>query len=255
MANADTDRAWSRWGEIDPYFAVITDPRFRKGQIEEHRAAFMQTGEDYVVRHLDAIEQTLGPVARGRALDFGCGVGRIALPLARRFDEVVGLDVSEAMLREARANGESERLENIIFARSDDPIMAAGSRYDFVHTYIVLQHIPVARGMAIIDRLLQQTATGGVASVHFTIRRNLNLVHSLAYWSRHKVPGVNRLINLAHGRPGATPAMQMNEYSLEAVLLRYFEHGFGNALVAFEHHGPYRSAQVVARKAERARQE
>lgn len=254
MADADTDRAWSRWGEIDPYFAVVTDPGFRKHCIEQNRAAFMQSGEDYVARHFGEIEQTLGPVALGRALDFGCGVGRITLPLARRFDEVVGLDISDGMLREAKANGRSQGLDDVIFARSDDALSAATGQFDFVHTYIVLQHIPVARGMRIIDRLLERTAVGGVASLHFTIRRTMSLAQGLTYWSRHNVPGVSWLSNVARGRPGGEPVMQMNEYSLEAVLGRYFQHGFGKVLVGFEQHGLFRSAQVVARKRDRTGQ-
>ena len=37
------------------------------------------------------------------ALDFGCGVGRLALPLARRCRSVVGVDVSGGMLEKARS--------------------------------------------------------------------------------------------------------------------------------------------------------
>ena len=36
---------------------------------------------------------------RGRVLDIGCGTGQLALPLARRGYDVVGVDISEAMLR------------------------------------------------------------------------------------------------------------------------------------------------------------
>jgi 2-polyprenyl-3-methyl-5-hydroxy-6-metoxy-1,4-benzoquinol methylase len=48
-----------------------------------------------MVALLQRIETTLGPVARGRALDFGCGVGRLALPLVRDagFARVVGVDI------------------------------------------------------------------------------------------------------------------------------------------------------------------
>ena len=39
----------------------------------------------------------------GRALDFGCGVGRLTQALARRFDTVVGVDVSPQMVRLANS--------------------------------------------------------------------------------------------------------------------------------------------------------
>jgi 2-polyprenyl-3-methyl-5-hydroxy-6-metoxy-1,4-benzoquinol methylase len=33
-----------------------------------------------------------------RVLDFGCGVGRVTLPLARRVDAVVAIDIADSML-------------------------------------------------------------------------------------------------------------------------------------------------------------
>ena len=37
------------------------------------------------------------------ALDFGCGVGRLTQPLAARVRQVVGLDISDEMIRRARS--------------------------------------------------------------------------------------------------------------------------------------------------------
>ena len=52
------------------------------------------------------LAELAGRVARpgpGRALEFGIGTGRIALPLARRGVEVHGIDLSEAMVARLRA--------------------------------------------------------------------------------------------------------------------------------------------------------
>ena len=43
--------------------------------------------------------------AGGRVLELGIGTGRIALPLAERGLEVVGIDASEAMIERLCANG------------------------------------------------------------------------------------------------------------------------------------------------------
>ena len=55
----------------------------------------------------DVIDQTVGFLAdlagRGRALEFGIGTGRIALPLARRGVPVHGIDLSKAMVPRLRA--------------------------------------------------------------------------------------------------------------------------------------------------------
>ena len=50
---------------------------------------------------LAAVLRAFGPVEGRRILDLGCGKGRFALPLARRGAEVVGVDLSQAMLAHA----------------------------------------------------------------------------------------------------------------------------------------------------------
>jgi SAM-dependent methyltransferase len=50
----------------------------------------------------DALEHALRLDGRGRLLDVGCGPGTVTLPLARLFQEVVGLDSDPGMIREAR---------------------------------------------------------------------------------------------------------------------------------------------------------
>jgi SAM-dependent methyltransferase len=50
----------------------------------------------------DAFQEALGLDGRGRLLDVGCGPGTVTLPLAGLFQEIVGLDADEGMIREAR---------------------------------------------------------------------------------------------------------------------------------------------------------
>lgn len=241
-----TDKDWSEWGRVDPYFAVLTDPRYRKDRLEENRTEFMQTGDDYVTKHLIEIERALGTIRRGRALDFGCGVGRIAIPLARKFDEVVGLDISTAMLEEAERN--RANLHNVSFCLSDEQLTNAGGAFDFVHSYIVLQHIPVERGMRIAERLLEKVAIGGVASLHFSIGLKASASHGGIHWLRANVPGVHQVINLLRNRPFSEPRMQMNKYSLEAMIEKLGRKGFGKAIVGLEDHNPFLTAQIMARR-------
>jgi SAM-dependent methyltransferase len=49
------------------------------------------------------VETLAGLAGQGRALEFGIGTGRIALPLAERGVRVQGIDVSEAMVARLRA--------------------------------------------------------------------------------------------------------------------------------------------------------
>jgi SAM-dependent methyltransferase len=67
-------------------------------------------------RALDAVEQ-----APGRALDLGTGTGQGAFAIARRFPEtrVVGVDLADRMLAEAKRNTPPELRDRIVFERGD----------------------------------------------------------------------------------------------------------------------------------------
>jgi Methyltransferase domain len=57
------------------------------------------------------VEMLAGFVGEGRALEFGIGTGRIAIPLAGRGVTVVGIDDSEAMVARLRAKKGAEGIE------------------------------------------------------------------------------------------------------------------------------------------------
>lgn len=243
---SDTDRAWRQWAEADPYFAVLSHPRFSEAAGGEHRDEFFETGRDFVAERLARIEQVFGPLARGRALDFGCGVGRVTVSLADAFDQVVALDVAEPMLAEARRN--SAEIDNIIFALSDDQLSAASGRYDLVFTVMVLQHIPVRRGLKIIAELLERVAPAGVASLHLCTDRRDSWGKALHYRALTSLPGLQGLTNKMRGRAFGAPVMEMNPYPLKDVLDLALDRGFERSELRFEPHGRFETAHLLLKR-------
>lgn len=243
---ADSDYNWRLWGERDPYYGVLTDPRFRKDQIDANRHVFFEGGAAFVGHWLAEIERNFGSIPRGRALDFGCGVGRLTIPLADHFQAVVGLDISQGMLEEARRNSAGR---NIAYLPSDDALSHVEGTFDFVGSVIVLQHIPVARGMTILSRLLERVEPGGACLIQFSTKRHHGWWGELRYRIRHGFPGGQAIMNLLDGRAADTPVMQMNEYSLDQVLGLFRAHGFADMLVHFERHGGTETAMVLSRRA------
>ncbi len=69
--------------------------------------------------------------ARGRALDMGCGPGKIAVRLADHFDDVVAVDRSEAMLTMARAL-DAGRHSNITWVEARVEDYNTDARFDLV---------------------------------------------------------------------------------------------------------------------------
>lgn len=241
----DSDANWRLWGERDPYYAVLTDQRFRIGSIDQHRQAFFEGGQVFVAHWLAYIERHFGALPRGRALDFGCGVGRMTIPLSEHFAAVVGVDIAPAMLEEARRNSADRA---ITYVPSDDHLSQVEGTFDFVNSCIVLQHIPVARGMALLAKLLDRVGPGGGCLIQLSTKRN----RSWGYELRYRIRNANRVgravMNLLQGKAANAPTMQMNEYSLAAVLPLFNDHGFADMLVRFENHGGIDTAMIFARR-------
>ncbi len=214
---------WAALAQREPYFAVLTDPRFLRCNLDENRRReFFASGEADVDRLLATIEQTLGRSFSPRsALDFGCGVGRLTLPLARRVERVAGCDISPDMVAEASRNAAALGVANATFVTSLDDLR--GQTFDFIGSLIVFQHIPVREGLDTLSSLLRLLSPGGVAAVHFTLRRPGTLLRRFARTLRGALPFVHRLALRLEGDSRKLPYMQMNAYDPDAIERRIVE--------------------------------
>jgi len=150
---------WNARARDDAHYWVAFG---RRGQNEEE---FQATARE-IVRSLEMELKRLPRPAdeARRALEIGCGPGRLMLPLARHFAEIHGVDISEEMIRLAR-----RRLSGVVnaFAHqapgSDLSAFPSGF-FDFVYSYAVFQHIPARE---IVFRYFEETRrvlkVGGIA--------------------------------------------------------------------------------------------
>jgi 2-polyprenyl-3-methyl-5-hydroxy-6-metoxy-1,4-benzoquinol methylase len=229
-----TDIAWEEWGRRDPYFGVITDPKFRSTGINENaKQEFFASGELHVQGVLSTIRKHIDPgFVPQSALDFGCGVGRLLIPFAKVAQEVVGLDVSPSMLQEARRNCDEQRLENVRLFRSDDALSTLTGTFDLIHSCIVFQHIPVERGRALFERLLQQLSAGGIGAIQLT--------YAKTYFASTYGLAPPELPRAGAHRPapiGADPVMQMNPYNLNEILFLMQRRGISQFHAEYTDHG------------------
>ncbi|HEY8774518.1 MAG TPA: class I SAM-dependent methyltransferase [Gaiellaceae bacterium] len=105
----------------------------------------------------------------GRCVEVGCGPGRMTGALAERFDEVLALDVSPAMLERARANVAAPNVTFQLVSGDQLDGLDRGSA-DAVVCYLVLQHLP---SRAVIESYLRgfahALAPGGEAFVQVPV--------------------------------------------------------------------------------------
>lgn len=244
-----------RWERLarDPYYAVLNVEAHRDARLTvEDRAAFARSGEEDMARTVDEIRRWVTPdFAPRRAVDFGCGVGRLTIPIARLAGQVTGIDISQAMLEEARRNCAASDITNATFVSSEDYFGAIGTvddGVDFVHAYIVFQHMPPAAGLWVADALVARLASGGVGALHFTYARRAPRLRRVVNRLRRLVPGVNAMVNLAQRRPFSEPLIPMNEYDLGVLFAHLAEHGCAQVHARLTDHGGHLGAMLLFRK-------
>jgi len=162
-------RVWEELGEKDPLWAVLTDDS-RKGNRWD-AVEFFARGRSFV----DEIEGRMahyGLELRGRnALDFGCGVGRITLPLATRFEEVVGVDISGPMITKAIELNQDPRV-SFRLNQTNDLTQFPDACFSYIQTFIVLQHMHPSHQVGYLREFGRVLEPGGVLAFQTPTYRN-----------------------------------------------------------------------------------
>ncbi|MBS7807928.1 class I SAM-dependent methyltransferase [Variovorax sp. PCZ-1] len=216
MFNSNTDKEWEKFGRDDPYYGVLNHKKYLTENLtSENKEEFFQAGTGYIDHVFANIRKHIDPAFTvHQALDFGCGVGRLTVPLAKLAQEVTGADVSDSMLSEARKNCESQSIVNANFIKSDDHLSSITGQYNFILSHIVFQHIPTERGEQIFQALLQRLDENGVGVVHFTYAKQRVPNTTIASLIRKYLPYGSNFLNLTRGKKFFAPQMQMNSYDV-----------------------------------------
>jgi SAM-dependent methyltransferase len=153
-------RDWNTLGKRNPYGAILTGTA---GELPQWTAEeFFETGRVDAARFMGDLARIAPTVRRGRALDFGCGVGRVTRALADHFQAVVGVDVASTMVSRARLLNQSYRNCRFVVARGAHLREFDAGHFDVIYSRLVLQHIPPALVRRYIPEFIRVLAPGGV---------------------------------------------------------------------------------------------
>lgn len=155
-----TQSNWELLAKTDPLYGVLSHQGKRGGKWGE--AEFFGTGVAEIAELLEQAGRMGLTFPRGRALDFGCGVGRLSQALAAHFSEVTGVDISPAMLSLAeKYNQAGTRCKYLLNDRADLSLFPDSS-FDLIYTNIVLQHMAPDIALGYLPEFLRVLSPQGL---------------------------------------------------------------------------------------------
>jgi SAM-dependent methyltransferase len=260
-----TDRDWEEFGRTEPYWAVLTHEKFKSDKLTSQSLEdFFRSGEDLISWTFDQIKLHIDPgFDPVSALDFGCGAGRLTFPLARRCRTVTGVDISPGMLAKAREHERRLSIDNATFAKADDVLSTVAGPFDFINTYIALQHIPPERGERLIRRLIDLLRDSGVGALHLTYSNSnhrhdgmeppprgvrATIVAFIRTLMRPAVSACRRLAIALGITASREPIMLMCNYHLNRVFHFLQQGGVRRMVVQFTDHGGFYGIVLLFRK-------
>jgi SAM-dependent methyltransferase len=215
---------------------VLTQPTYRTENLTpEAVESFYASGRGDIAGLVEKLEQTTGVRPSGRALDFGCGAGRLTEAMCAHAGEVTGYDISPGMLEKARARGGRA---TYVEALPDGP-------FDWINSFIVFQHIPPARGLSLMQALLDRLAPGGLISLQVTVWREPHLDPARVGGWRRLATALRRALGLGRPAPGA---IHMYDYDLSAVVKLLNQAGVAELTLVSTDHGGHHGVILLGRK-------
>lgn len=145
-------REWDeRAAEDANYYVYTRDRDFEERDFDESG----RVNYDQLVRPSLPLFLNGRPPGACRAVEIGCGLGRMTRWFARDFLEVHGVDISAEMIAEARER--LRRYSNVVLhvGSGKDLSFLPDAHFDFAFSYIVFQHIP---SREIIENYVKETA-------------------------------------------------------------------------------------------------
>ena len=167
---------WDDFAKKNPEYYILTkDVDY---STKEGKRIFFKSGKEFTNKTLEKVSHLLPD--KKRALEIGCGIGRLTLPHANHFDEVIAVDIAPTMLTKLQENAAKFGHENIQTYVSSEQWWQF--KVSYAYSYLVFQHI---QDFGTIEKYINKIAycleCGGIAQLQFDTR-NANLLYNIRNW-------------------------------------------------------------------------
>jgi trans-aconitate methyltransferase len=163
--------------------------------------------------------------------------------MASTCEQVIGVDIAPAMRDEADRQKAERGIQNVQFLEALPPAQC----FDWINSYIVLQHIVPAKGYEILRQLLTSIAPGGWTSIQLTFAHDYRDLTSLQRDTYAFAYDGERAVALEF-KDTPVGEMSMYDYDMNKVLFVFARSGFGNLQLVHTDHGGVHGFWIFARK-------
>ncbi|MBV5327764.1 MAG: class I SAM-dependent methyltransferase [Chlorobium sp.] len=129
------------------------------GLLDESLALVGGFSDYYSRQKVALLEGVVKEIKTRSVMDFGCGIGGTTLMLSRAFPSarVVGVDISEVSIEEARRKNDKIEFGCI----SDEVFMGTVGSFDLIYVANVFHHIPLSERTRVVGTLKSLLSPGG----------------------------------------------------------------------------------------------
>ncbi|MEA2640424.1 MAG: hypothetical protein QOF51_1818, partial [Chloroflexota bacterium] len=125
----------------------------------------------YVTRYGESLIDVLAPQSGERILDLGCGTGHLTHQIAERGAAVVGIDISTAMIEQARA-----AYPDLEFHVANAASFSFAESFDAVFSNAALHWIPATAQDAVAASIARALRPGGRLVAELGVRGNIGRI-------------------------------------------------------------------------------
>jgi ubiquinone/menaquinone biosynthesis C-methylase UbiE len=156
-----------------------------------------------------------------RVLEYGCGTGSLAFGLTGEARQVIGIDISDVAIRQARRAAAQRGLKNVEFVVDNAEAMRLPDKHvDVVVGSGIVHHLDIPKSMSEVRRVLSE---GGIAIFAEPLAHN-----AVLNWYRSRTPELRSAdehpLTVAdlHGMARGFSSTKLTYFGLVAPLLGFF---------------------------------